>query len=692
LKDRARFSQEAEHAAKDVRHIGVAAEEADRRGRGAFTRIGGAFASMAGRVVKFAGMAAGIVGIGGLTVAMVEGVKGAMNYQKIQAQTASVVKSAGGAAGVSAGHVAHLAKSIMDYSAFSEEAITKGENLLLTFTSIRNAAGKGNDVFDQTTKTVADMATALGEDTTSAAMQLGKALNDPIKGVNMLRRVGVSFTSAQIEQVKAITKAHGAMAGQKMMLKELQNEFGGSAKAVGETFAGKLERARNRLKDFTRDLAMPLMDPFSNGLEWASGHVLPKLESGLKFGGKVVKDFFEYFKSGDVEPVHSFFGFIQTAGAELGNFWQVLAHGPNAVAPEAVDAFTKVAGGLRSGIVSGAHAAVKAVHELWHFATTSLIPTIRNLIDFLTPGALEAFKLVATVAVGGLILAMHVLGPALVAVSGFLKAHKTAVTSILIPVLVIVGAFKAWTIATKVWAGVTTIATKVQSGLNRVIAMNPYVRVALLIIAIAAAVIYAYKHSETFRRIVQGAFRAVENAAKAVWNWLKSNWPYLLAILMGPFGLAVGWIIKHWTKVRGFFTGLPGVLKGIGSSITDALFWPFKTAFNMIAEAWNNTAGRLHFHVPGWVPKIGGDGFSMPTIPTAHQGGTVRDGGLVNMRPGEEIVALPTGATVVPLPPRTAASGVLGADEAPHIIQLVVDGKVLAESTHQATRARAARL
>jgi hypothetical protein len=101
-------------------------------------------------------MAAGIVGIGGLTVAMVEGVKGAMNYQKIQAQTAAVVKSSGGAAGVSAGHVAHLAKSIMDYSAFSEEAITKGENLLLTFTSIRISAGKGNDVFDQTTKTVAD--------------------------------------------------------------------------------------------------------------------------------------------------------------------------------------------------------------------------------------------------------------------------------------------------------------------------------------------------------------------------------------------------------------------------------------------------------------------------------------------------------------------------------------------------------
>src|SRR5205807_2032285 len=170
----------------------------------------------------------------------------------------------------------------------------------------------------------------------------------------------------------------------------------------------------------------------------------------------------------------------------------------------------------------------------------------------LTPGALEAFKLVAAVGVGGIILAFHILGPTILAVSGFLKDHKTLVTSLLIPILVIVGAFKAWTLATKAWTVVTGIATKAQSALNRAMAMNPYVRIALLIIAIAAAVIYAYKHSETFRRIVQGAFRAVENAAKAVWNFLKNNWPYILGILGGPFVMAVVLVLKHWGAVKGF--------------------------------------------------------------------------------------------------------------------------------------------
>jgi hypothetical protein len=50
---------------------------------------------------------------------------------------------------------------------------------------------------------------------------------------------------------------------------------------------------------------------------------------------------------------------------------------------------------------------------------------------------------------------------------------------------------------------------------------------------------------------------------------------------------------------------------------------PYKTAFNMIARAWNNTIGRLSFTFPAWIPGIGGNGFSVPNLPTFHSGGTV---------------------------------------------------------------------
>ena len=107
--------------------------------------------------------------------------------QAVAAQLDAVLKSTAGAAGVTRDQVLGLGASLQQTSKFGDEAIVTGENLLLTFTSI------GKDVFPQATQTMVDMSQALGQDLKSSAIQLGKALNDPIQGVTALRRVGVSF-------------------------------------------------------------------------------------------------------------------------------------------------------------------------------------------------------------------------------------------------------------------------------------------------------------------------------------------------------------------------------------------------------------------------------------------------------------------------------------------------------------------
>ena len=73
-----------------------------------------------------------------------------------------------------------------------------------------------------------DMSVALGQDATQSAIQLGKALNDPVKGVTALRRVGVSFTAAQIKQIKTLVATGKTLQAQKLILRELNQEFGGS--------------------------------------------------------------------------------------------------------------------------------------------------------------------------------------------------------------------------------------------------------------------------------------------------------------------------------------------------------------------------------------------------------------------------------------------------------------------------------
>ena len=161
--------------------------------------------------------------------------------QKVAAQTNAVLKSTGKAAHVSAKQVEDMAESLMTMSGVDDELIQQGENLLLTFKNIRNETGRGNDIFDQATKAMLDMSVALGQDATSSAIQLGKALNDPVKGVTALRRVGVSFTAAQIKQIKTLVATGKTLQAQKLILRELNQEFGGSREGSRRNPAGQAE-------------------------------------------------------------------------------------------------------------------------------------------------------------------------------------------------------------------------------------------------------------------------------------------------------------------------------------------------------------------------------------------------------------------------------------------------------------------
>ena len=145
---------------------------------------------------------------------------------------------------------------------------------LLTFKGIRNEVGKGNKIFDQATGIMADMSVALGQDTTTSAMQLGKALNDPIKGMTALRRVGVTFTEAQEKQIK-LQESGDTMGAQKIILRELRDEFGGSAKAAGETFGGQINILRERFNNWAGDMVGKAIPMLKRLFEWFNDKIVP---------------------------------------------------------------------------------------------------------------------------------------------------------------------------------------------------------------------------------------------------------------------------------------------------------------------------------------------------------------------------------------------------------------------------------
>jgi hypothetical protein len=193
----------------------------------------------------------------GLHKVIETGIDRAKDDAQINSQLAAGLTSTGGAAGTTVKGMDDLAESIARMSGQSADSIGKTESLLLTFTNIKNVGP--DKIFDETTLAAANMAARFGGDATQSAVQLGKALNDPVKGMTALRRVGVSFTADQTAQVKALQASGDMMGAQKIILGELNTEFGNSAKAAGQTLPGAMARAKESFEEMSGKVVSALL-------------------------------------------------------------------------------------------------------------------------------------------------------------------------------------------------------------------------------------------------------------------------------------------------------------------------------------------------------------------------------------------------------------------------------------------------
>lgn len=112
------------------------------------------------------------------------------------------------------------------------------------------------------------MSVALGQDMKSSAIQVGKALQDPILGLTALRRVGVNFNEQQSEMVKKMVESGHQLEAQKFILNELTTEFGGSAEAQA-TASAKMKVALDNLAETVGGLLAPAFDFLATKLQVA---------------------------------------------------------------------------------------------------------------------------------------------------------------------------------------------------------------------------------------------------------------------------------------------------------------------------------------------------------------------------------------------------------------------------------------
>lgn len=254
--------------------------------------LGSANRSVGGLGSKLGGLAkTAAIGFGALTAGAVVIGKGlvdaATESAKVTAQTNAVLKSMGNVAGVTADQVADLSEKLSLKSGVDDELIQSSQNVLLTFGKVRNELGKGNKVFDRATAAALDMSVALGTDMQGATIQIGKALNDPIKGITALSRAGVSFTKEQKEQIKTLVESGRTLDAQKIILGELEKQFGGSAEAQA-TAADKLKVAWGNIQEQLGEKLLPIF-------EKVAGFLADNLPRAMEAAGRAVRPLLEAF-------------------------------------------------------------------------------------------------------------------------------------------------------------------------------------------------------------------------------------------------------------------------------------------------------------------------------------------------------------------------------------------------------------
>jgi len=230
-------------------------------------------ADFKGKLRTGAGAAALAGGI--LVGAGVEAVGAARESIAAEAELQAALNSTGQAAAGYKAELAGLANELQNTSNFSDEAVMHAETLLLTFTKI------GRGVLPDATRAVADIATLMGGDMQAAAIQVGKALNDPIKGLGALTRIGVTFSQQQKDQIKAMVEAGDVAGAQAVILAELNKEFGGQAQAARDAAGGTqdLKVSFGELQESVGKLLLAIGD---GGVTGAVGGFLDKLNEGAQ--------------------------------------------------------------------------------------------------------------------------------------------------------------------------------------------------------------------------------------------------------------------------------------------------------------------------------------------------------------------------------------------------------------------------
>lgn len=534
-----------------------------------------------------------------------------MSEQNMIAETTNTLSHMGSASGQTAKSIGDFADSMSMATGISNDLIQHGEDVMLTFANI------GPKAFDPATTAAINMSVLLKGDLQSSIVMVGKALNDPLKGLTALSRVGVSFTDAEKKSITTMM-AHNNIAGaQAIIMSELTKQFGGAAVAAGTTFQGQVARMNATLDIAKEKIGMALIPVLQKML----GAIVPIAFSLMNKLIPAAEGFASTLSTNLGPEIANVAGFIVSdVVPALSAMWlwfsakvlPVLGTLVGVVQHDVLPSFLAIWGALSKQLIP-------ILQGLWAKISPFLIPAIKELGAIiktpLTPAIVGIINFAGTLVtgIGNLINWINKWKGVFITIAG-------VVLTIFAPALV---GMAAQALATGITIGASLIPTIIGMGASMAAA-------AIGGIASAITGLIAY---------------AVAGWAAAAAT-IAATWPILLIIaaIAGLIAIII-LVVTHWKEITNFLTGVAvGAFQAINDAISNV-----GGAFNKvigIIQNFLNMLGGIKNAVGGALGSIGN---LIGKIPGFASGGVMPHSGLAMVgESGPEVVALPAGARVFP--------------------------------------------
>ena len=487
-------------------------------------------------------------------------------------------------------------------------------------------SGKAAKMAQRDAQLTADLASFYNDSTenVSAAIQSAyrgeyDALQKYIPSINAAAVQKKALAMTGKENVKALTDEDKALATHQLIL-EKQGKANGDFERTSKGAANQQRILAAQVENLKAKFGQALLPILNKVIHFLTGTAIPgikqlykafknsatinKFIGDIKSAWKVLKQFLDILVTGDVD--NNLKTLMRTDG--VGDFASAMLRAHNAI--------KKFINGFKEG--KGAGGAFRDV-------LTNVGTAVKNVATWMTQhtGTVKALVAAYVGLKAGMAIASGVQSAkaAFEALSGALTKVKALAIGTRIQLALLKVQTIAQAVASKVVSAATKVWTAVQWLFNAAMTANPIGIVIAAIVALVAAIVIAWKKSETFRKIVTGAWNGIKAAAKAVFGWIRNFIPAawnkiksvtstvwnfikkhiktvvlaLIAIVGGPIGALAVLIYKNWDKIKAGTAKAWGAIKGALSKAWSAIKGAARAAFNavkgVIQSVWNAVKG-----------------------------------------------------------------------------------------------------